>query len=293
MRRWDGVCPVSRRGFSVPLGALVSALAIGILMTPGCAGVHRTQVETSAPAAEQATAVAPGADAAAATRGATGNARAENGDSPQGVFHRVEPGQTLWRIARVYAVPLEELREVNGLDDAGRLEIGQDLFVPGATSVMAVPPYPSPLPLVPVPLPRTLAPPARDLGFEWPVAGGQVISYFGARRRTHRHAGIDIGGDRGQEILAARGGVVTFSGRTKTGYGKLVILDHGSGIESLYAHDQDVLVRIGDKVDKGQPIARLGRSGNATTPHCHFEIRKDRIPVDPLLYVSRLAENRP
>jgi murein DD-endopeptidase MepM/ murein hydrolase activator NlpD len=134
---------------------------------------------------------------------------------------------------------------------------------------------------------------ARDIGFEWPVAGGHVVSYFGAHRRTHRHAGVDIAGDRGQEIIAARAGVVTFSGRTRTGYGNLVILDHGYGIESLYAHDQAVLVRIGDKVEKGQPIARVGRTGNATTPHCHFEIRKDRVPVDPLLYVSRLAEARP
>jgi murein DD-endopeptidase MepM/ murein hydrolase activator NlpD len=167
------------------------------------------------------------------------------------------------------------------------------LFVPGATAVMEVPPYPTPLPLVPVPAPRSFDPSTRDVGFEWPVAGGRVISYFGARRRTHRHTGVDIGGDRGQEVLASRGGVVTFSGRTRTGYGKLVILDHGNGIESFYAHDQDLLVRIGDKVEKGQPIARLGRTGNATTPHCHFEIRKDRVPVDPLLYFSRLAEARP
>ncbi len=271
----------------------MAAAVAAVLFAPGCAGVHRTSVGESGPQSERATAIASGTDAAAFPPDVPASSRAEEGDSPQGVFHRVEAGQTLWRIARVYAVPLDELREVNGLDNDGQLEVGQELFVPGATAVLEVPPYPSPLPLVPVPVPKLFSPQARDLGFEWPVAGGQVISYFGARRRTHRHAGIDIAGDRGQNILAARAGVVTFSGRTRTGYGKLVILDHGNGIESLYAHDQDVLVRIGDKVEKGQPIARLGRSGNATTPHCHFEIRKDRIAVDPLLYVSRLAENRP
>jgi murein DD-endopeptidase MepM/ murein hydrolase activator NlpD len=219
--------------------------------------------------------------------------RATEGDTPQGVFHRVEAGQTLWRIARVYGLSEQELKQVNDIEDASRIQVGQVLFVPGATALMEVPPYPSPLPLVPVPAPRAVARSGQDIGFEWPVPGGRVVSYFGARRRTHRHAGIDIGGDRGQEILASRAGVVTFAGKTRTGYGKLVILDHGNGIESLYAHDQDVLVRVGDKVEKGQTIARVGRTGNATTPHCHFEIRKDRVAVDPLLYLSRIAEARP
>ncbi len=284
MRHWETSRSVKRGSRSALRGASGLALLVTLLIATGCAGVHRPP-DATAPSSERAIAVSAGTDGTATKH--------DESDSPQGVFHRVEPGQTLWRIARVYAVPLEELREVNGLDEAGQLEVGQELFIPGAMSVLEVPPYPSPLPLVPVPAPKFLAPSARDLGFDWPVAGGQVISYFGARRRTHRHAGIDIAGDRGQDILAARSGVVTFSGRTRTGYGKLVIIDHGSGIESLYAHDQDVLVRIGDKVEKGQPIAKLGRSGNATTPHCHFEIRKDRVPVDPLLYVSRLAENRP
>jgi murein DD-endopeptidase MepM/ murein hydrolase activator NlpD len=291
MMNWSGSRPRERWRVLWIRGVL--ALLLAIAGPLGCAGVHRRSVQAPAPPSERAVAVAPEADAAVAGPGVPEGARVEDGDSPQGVFHRVEAGQTLWRIARVYAVPQEELLRVNGLDDPGLLEVGQELFIPGATAVLEVPPYPSPLPLVPFPAPRALVPSARDVGFEWPVAGGHVLSYFGARRRTHRHTGVDIAGERGQEIFAARAGTVTFSGRTRTGYGKLVILDHGNGIESLYAHDQDLLVRIGDNVEKGQPIARLGRSGNATTPHCHFEIRKDRVPVDPLLYVSRLAEARP
>lgn len=269
------------------------AAAIALTASFGCAGAYRPPATSRAPAWQAAVPVEPDADAALAPPVAADVDRAGDADAPQGVFHRVEAGQTLWRIARVYGLSEEELKQVNGIDDPTEIRVGQVLFVPGATAVMEVPPYPSPLPLVPVPAPKALARSVHDLGFEWPVAGGRVISYFGARRRTHRHNGIDIGGDRGQEILASRAGVVTFSGKTRTGYGKLVILDHGSGIESLYAHDQDILVRVGDRVEKGQPIARVGRTGNATTPHCHFEIRKDRVAVDPLLYVSRLAEARP
>jgi len=266
---------------------------MAIAASAGCAGTYRAPSTTPARDAQPAVAVEPGADVALAALGAPNGARSDEGDSTQGVFHRVEAGQTLWRIARVYGLSEEELRQVNDIDDPTEIRVGQALFIPGATAVMEVPPYPSPLPLVPVPAPRYLSRSARDSVFDWPVAGGRVISYFGARRRTHRHNGVDIGGDRGQEIHASRAGVVTFSAKTRSGYGKLVILDHGNGLESVYAHNQDILVRVGDKVEKGQVIARVGRTGNATTLHCHFEIRKDRVAVDPLLYLSRVAEARP
>jgi lipoprotein NlpD len=272
------------------VASLLALMTIGVL---GCAGVHRPAGEASMPSFENAVAVQPDAGTTATERPVAGSARAEESDTPQGVFHHVEAGQTLWRIARAYGVAQEELQRANGLDDPGRLEVGRELFVPGATAVLEVPPYPSPLPLVPFPSPRVFTPSTREAGFEWPVAGGRVISYFGARRRTHRHTGVDLAGDRNQEIYAARTGTVTFSGRTRTGYGNLIILDHGNGLETLYAHDQDLLVHVGDTVDKGQLIAHVGRTGNATTPHCHFEIRKDRVPVDPLLYLSRVAEARP
>ena len=70
------------------------------------------------------------------------------------------------------------------------------------------------------------------------------------------------------------------------GYGNTVILDHGEGFQSLYAHNSRLLVRAGDEVSRGEPIAVVGKSGNATGEHCHFEIRKDRVPVDPLPYLS-------
>jgi murein DD-endopeptidase MepM/ murein hydrolase activator NlpD len=93
--------------------------------------------------------------------------------------------------------------------------------------------------------------------------------------------------------VAARAGRVVYSGDKLSGYGKLVILDHGDGLQTLYAHGLELLVRVGDAVEKGQPIARVGRTGNATTEHCHFEIRKDRLPVDPLPYLSTVARALP
>jgi murein DD-endopeptidase MepM/ murein hydrolase activator NlpD len=69
------------------------------------------------------------------------------------------------------------------------------------------------------------------------------------------------------------------------GYGKTVILDHGDGLRSLYAHNAKLLVRVGQSVERGQPVALLGRTGNATADHCHFEIRRGDRRLDPLLFL--------
>ena len=115
---------------------------------------------------------------------------------------------------------------------------------------------------------------------------------FGEPRRHHTHAGVDIRGSRGQDILAARDGVVAFCGATKTGYGTMVVLDHGDGVQSLYAHARETLVKQGDTVHQGQPIALLGRTGNATTDHCHFEIRVENRAIDPMPYFVGATEAR-
>jgi murein DD-endopeptidase MepM/ murein hydrolase activator NlpD len=131
--------------------------------------------------------------------------------------------------------------------------------------------------------------PPADEEFAWPVAGGEILSRYGAPRRGRRHAGLDIRGPKGQDILATRAGEVAYSGSALSGYGKMVVLDHGDGLQSVYAHASELLVKTGDRVDRGQPVARVGRTGNATTDHCHFEIRKNRVPVDPLPYFPEVA----
>jgi murein DD-endopeptidase MepM/ murein hydrolase activator NlpD len=182
---------------------------------------------------------------------------------------------------------------VNGLEDPNRLDVGQVLFVPGAPHALDIEPYPAP---PPEPGDFASTDPSAgygDTGFVWPLPGASILSHFGAPRRTHRHQGIDLKGVAGQEIRAARSGKVIYSGSTMRGYGKTVILDHGKGLRTLYAHNSRLLVGVGQRVERGDPIARVGRSGNATTDHCHFEVRKNRVPVDPLLYLPGVAEDRP
>ena len=122
----------------------------------------------------------------------------------------------------------------------------------------------------------------------WP-AEGEITSPFGWRVHpifgTQRlHTGIDIGADYGDSIRAADGGIVIHSD-WMGGYGNTVIIDHGNGISTLYAHNSQLLVSEGQTVAKGQAVARCGSTGYSTGPHLHFEVRKNGSPVNPLNYL--------
>ncbi|MBI4715675.1 MAG: M23 family metallopeptidase, partial [Nitrospirae bacterium] len=103
--------------------------------------------------------------------------------------------------------------------------------------------------------------------------------------RERFHDGIDIAAAENTPVYPARKGEVIFSG-WKEGYGNLVILRHEDGYTTRYAHNAVNLVREGDKVRRGETIARVGQTGKATGPHLHFEIRKDGHPVDPLSLIA-------
>lgn len=122
----------------------------------------------------------------------------------------------------------------------------------------------------------------------WP-AEGEITSPFGWRVHpifgTQRlHTGIDIGADYGDSIRAADGGIVIHSD-WMGGYGNTVIIDHGNGISTLYAHNSQLLVSEGQTVAKGQAVARCGSTGYSTGPHLHFEVRQNGSPVNPLNYL--------
>lgn len=123
-------------------------------------------------------------------------------------------------------------------------------------------------------------------------APGYVSSGFGVRAdpfsggRSH-HLGIDIDARTGDPIKAAADGVVSFSG-IKPGYGNTVIVDHGNGYQTLYAHNQKNFVRVGDPVRAGHVLGTVGSSGRSTGSHLHFEVHVDGRPVNPTAYLSRV-----
>jgi murein DD-endopeptidase MepM/ murein hydrolase activator NlpD len=252
----------------------------------GCAGTRHTARPSTPRVQAEEILAEPSVAAEPATPPPTRDDATESAD---GIVHIVQPGQTLWRIARAYGVPVGTLAEANGIDDPAQVAVGTPIFVAGARATIDVAPYPAPPPTAR--LGPAVRPPA-SVNFLWPVDGGTFMRPFGEPRRHHTHAGVDIRGTGGQDILAAKGGVVAFCGPTKTGYGTMVILDHGDGVQTLYAHAQKVLVKTGENVQRGQPIALLGRTGNATTEHCHFEVRVENRPVDPMSYLLGTTEAR-
>jgi len=126
----------------------------------------------------------------------------------------------------------------------------------------------------------------------WPAPGFyRITSPFGYRvhpilRKKKLHTGIDIGVSSGNTIVAAQSGRVIHSGWLG-GYGKVVMIDHGGGIVTLYAHNSKLLVKEGEKVKKGQGITKSGSTGMSTGPHLHFEVRENGQYVDPLKYVKK------
>ncbi len=128
------------------------------------------------------------------------------------------------------------------------------------------------------------------VAFRWP-AKGPVTSGFGGRGgKSHR--GIDISGRYGTAVRAAAAGTVVFSER-KRGYGRVVILKHTGGYETVYAHNQDNFVLEGARVRQGRVIADMGSTGNSTGPHLHFEVRAGNRAVDPLACLPVRTTRRP
>lgn len=124
----------------------------------------------------------------------------------------------------------------------------------------------------------------------WPTEGGWVSSGFGLRSdpftgRASNHEGVDIASRFGSTIKAMGGGVVSFAGN-REGYGCVVEINHGNGYTTRYAHCKSALVRVGDRVTKGQGVALVGTTGRSTGPHLHFEVLRDGRAVNPGSYLK-------
>ena len=204
---------------------------------------------------------------------------------PAAMHHVVRPGESVSGIARLYGVPYEDVVRANRLRDPERIVVGRRLKIPGATGVAAAAPETGGSRITPI----GYAPvSARDTsGFQWPVPGGTVTSPFGGRDGG-RHDGIDVQAPVGTAVRVARDGQVLYAGALR-GYGNLVIVDHGAGFATVYAHNQRNLVKVGDRVRSGQSIATLGSTGQTSGPHLHFEVRKHNVARDPLLFLPPMT----
>ena len=130
------------------------------------------------------------------------------------------------------------------------------------------------------------AAPATDSGqFRWPVRG-RVIAKFGKGTGSQQNDGINIAVPQGTEVKAAESGVVAYAGNELKGYGNLILIRHADDWVSAYAHNDEILVKRGDQVRRGQVIAKAGKTGSVYQPQVHFELRKGSQPVDPLPHLA-------
>ena len=197
------------------------------------------------------------------------------GGSGPGV-HTVRKGDTLYQIGRRYGVSAEAIRRENGIRNVRTLEIGSQLRIPSAVSKRSGRGAKRPAP--------EASPPRRSRGpgFAWPLHG-KLTSRYGPRN-GRAHDGIDIAAPSGTSIVAAAAGKVIHAGRIGD-YGRTVIIKHEGSYRSVYAHARTLHVREGEMVERGERIAEVGRSGNASGPHLHFEIRHGERPRDPMAYL--------
>ncbi len=194
-----------------------------------------------------------------------------------GVIHTVRSGETLSGIARRYDVSTEALARHNGLRNPNRIMVGQRLIIPRRDAIARL--YRSPRPSARVkPTPASVR--RLSTPFLWPVRGTVTRTF--SDNATDPHKGVDIAAPSGTPIRAVGSGEVLFSGVGPEGYGLIVIVEHDNRFVTVYAHNRANTVRVGQRVARGQRIAYVGNSGNATGPHLHFEVRYGADPRDPL-----------
>jgi murein DD-endopeptidase MepM/ murein hydrolase activator NlpD len=237
---------------------------------------------------------------------------------PSTAFHIVQRQDTLYSISRKYGVNLNSLARLNNIREPYTLAIGQKIMLPAATAeaparqkVIVAKPETKPK-VVELKKPAPAKPavvdeveivretqarkeiervivkpePLASKRFMWPV-GGKVISEFGVKTGGKRNDGINIQATLGTRVSAAENGIVAYAGNELKGLGNLVILRHDKDYMTIYAHNDTLSVRQGDKVARGDAIATVGKTGRVTTPQLHFEIRQKTGSINPITLLER------
>jgi lipoprotein YgeR len=180
-------------------------------------------------------------------------------------YHKVTRGQTLWGIARLYGMEVDELVSMNNIQDSSKLEVGQQLIISKDRKT------------------RTAFTNNVEEDFIWPVRGKVVSAFSQADNALNK--GINIEPTRSTDVLASRNGKVAFFNDDFLDLGKTIILEHPGGFWTVYGRNLEVYVKPGDEVAKGMVIAKAGFAGRDRKTYLHFEIRKGSKAQNPLFYL--------
>ncbi|MCM8813708.1 MAG: LysM peptidoglycan-binding domain-containing M23 family metallopeptidase [Candidatus Omnitrophica bacterium] len=197
------------------------------------------------------------------------SARARGAAAPgvPGVYHTIRPGETLWSISRWYGVDLQAITAANTLESSCAISAGTRIFIPTERGG-----------------PQPAAAGSGNWRFVWPYRG-TVASCFNDYRHSVRNKGIDILAKPGAMVAAAATGTVVFVSDNLRGYGKTVIIQHPENLLTVYAHNEENLVKLGESVRQGQYIARAGSTGRTNQCLVHFQVRKSNKAQNPLHYL--------
>jgi len=193
-----------------------------------------------------------------------------------GIVHKVVPGDTIYSLAKKYKSESQKVVNFPGNDfadlDTFALNIGQILFVPDGVMPQAAPVY------KPAPVPQFIA----GVGgkFIWPTNG--IITQY----PVSYHMAVDIANSSAPPVAAGDGGVISYAGCLRYGYGCHVIISHADGYQTLYGHLSSYNVNAGDKVGRGQVIGRMGSTGRSSGTHLHFEVRRNGVLLNPLSFLK-------
>ena len=196
-----------------------------------------------------------------------------------GTSHQVKSGETLAKIASKYKVESDDILEYNKLAAAEAIEVDQILIIPGGTIDPPKPRTTSTSGLASFSVPPSAAN-TSGTNLLWPTTGRRISQYY-----KWRHAGIDIGGSYSSPVYASDDGRIELADSSQRGYGLQIIINHGNGIKTRYAHESKIFVRVGDFVQRGQTIGMIGCTGWCTGPHVHFEVIVGGRTVNPLSYL--------
>jgi murein DD-endopeptidase MepM/ murein hydrolase activator NlpD len=185
-----------------------------------------------------------------------------------GVYHKVKPKETLWKISKAYNVSLDEIVKVNRIPDAAKIERGQLIFIPGANRVLDI---------------NKMYNNSRISSFIWPVKG-KVVNYYGAKVADRVNKGIDIQTEAGDKVYASRAGKISFLGELK-GYGETIVIEHEDNFSTVYANIVEPEVKMNYNISQGAVIAKVALLDNDRQSFIHFEIRKGYEPQNPLFYL--------
>ena len=196
-----------------------------------------------------------------------------------GLYHRVQKGQTLWRIARIYGVSIEEILKANTIADSTLIASGQSILIPDKHRALSL--DTSTLPGVNGERSRTMDSLNSGVSedFIWP-AKGKIVSGFGDKIGNSPSKGLTLRLYAQSDIVASASGRVVFAEEKFSGYGKTIIISHPEGLMSVYASLSRILVKPGDYITRGMAIAQCGGL-------MHFQIRKGWISQNPYYYLSR------